>query len=302
VRPAAPREGRASRPRPFQRLRSLVAARYATHPETFEPLPEQAPATGHGTTLRLLSYNIQAGIPTGRYRDYLTRSWQHVLPSKRRNTNLDRIARLLQRFDLVGLQEVDGGSLRSGFINQAEYLAKRGGFPSWYLQLNRDHGQLGQHSNALLSRLHPSEVTEHRLPGLIPGRGLLMARFGHGAESLILLTVHLALGRRARRQQLEFIAELVRDHRHVIVMGDMNSRLDHWRDIGPLRAADLHCVSRDLPTYPSWRPLRCLDHILVGPTLRVERIETLHCHYSDHLPIGMEVRLPDEVKLSGRAA
>ncbi|HHQ43077.1 MAG TPA: endonuclease, partial [Chromatiales bacterium] len=77
------------------------------------------------TTLRLLSYNIQAGIGAGRYRDYLTGSWRHVLPDRRTLANLDAIARLLRRYDLVGLQEVDGGSLRSAFLDQARYLAHR---------------------------------------------------------------------------------------------------------------------------------------------------------------------------------
>ncbi len=84
----------------------------------------------HTRPLQLLSYNIQAGIAGTRYRDYLTQSWQHVLPSARRMTNLDRIARLVSRFDIVGLQEIDAGSLRSGFVNQAEYLAQRAGFPN----------------------------------------------------------------------------------------------------------------------------------------------------------------------------
>ena len=209
-----------------------------------------------------------------------------------------QIARLLLRFDLVGLQEVDGGSLRSGFVNQAEYLAQRGGFAHWHLQLNRDLGHFGQHSNALLSRVRPTRVTEHRLPGLIPGRGVLQARFGDDDDALTLLIVHLALGRRARRQQLRFIAGLVRDRRHVVVMGDMNSRLRHWRDLDPLRDAELHSPAQDLPTFPSWQPQRCIDHILVGPTLRVEKVETLNCLHSDHLPVGVELRLPPQVRLA----
>ena len=32
--------------------------------------------------LRLLSFNIQVGISTERYRHYLTRGWQHLLPTR----------------------------------------------------------------------------------------------------------------------------------------------------------------------------------------------------------------------------
>ena len=67
--------------------------------------------------LRLLSFNIQVGNSTEKYRHYLTRGWQHLLPHKGRTGNLQKIGDLLSDFDLVALQEADGGSLRSGYIN-----------------------------------------------------------------------------------------------------------------------------------------------------------------------------------------
>lgn len=80
--------------------------------------------------LRLLSFNIQVGISTERYRHYLTRSWQHLLPHMGRAGNLQKIGNLLGDFDLVALQEADGGSLRSGYVNQVEHLAQLGAFPT----------------------------------------------------------------------------------------------------------------------------------------------------------------------------
>ncbi len=242
--------------------------------------------------LKLLSYNIQAGIATNGYRHYLTHSWKHVLPCPKRLDNLDRIARLLGGFDMVGLQEVDGGSLRSGFINQTEYLALSARFPYWYDQTNRNLGKFAQHSTGLLSRVCPAEVTEVKLPGMIPGRGALTVRFGHGADALILVIAHLALGKRARFRQLECIAGIIGSYRHAIVMGDMNcgtaSREIDWL----VRHTVLREPPHDLPTFPSWRPSRNLDQILVSSSLKVERIEALNYLFSDHLPIVMEVALP----------
>lgn len=116
------------------------------------------PADGR---LRLLSFNIQVGISTERYRHYLTRSWQHLLPHNGRAGNLQRIGELLGDFDLVALQEADGGSLRSGYINQVEHLAQLGAFPYWYQQLNRNLGRFAQHSNGVLSRLKPQHLEDH---------------------------------------------------------------------------------------------------------------------------------------------
>ena len=247
--------------------------------------------------LKLLSYNIQAGIATNGYRHYLTHSWKHVLPCPKRLDNLDRIAKLIGGFDIVGLQEVDGGSLRSGFINQTEYLALSARFPYWYDQTNRNLGKFAQHSTGILSRLCPAEVTEVKLPGMIPGRGALTIRYGYGDDALILVIAHLALGRRARFRQMECIAEIISGYRHVIVMGDMNCVSDSREIDWLVKRTALREPTHNLPTYPSWRPTRNLDQILVSPTLKVTRIEALNYPFSDHLPIEMELDLPPEVAL-----
>ena len=257
------------------------------------PQPE-APSTAKPSVqrLRLLSYNIQAGIAAHSYRHYLTHSWKHVLPCPKRLDNLSRIASLIGGFDIVGLQEVDGGSLRSGFINQTEFLAIEGRFPYWYDQTNRNLGKFAQHSTGVLSRLCPAEVIEVKLPGMIPGRGALTVRYGHGDDALILVIAHLALGKRARLRQVECIAEIIRDYRHVIVMGDMNCSTDSHEIDWLVKRTALREPAHHLPTFPSWRPSRNLDQILVSPSLEVERIESLSCAFSDHLPIAMEVVLP----------
>ncbi|PQJ97206.1 endonuclease, partial [Chromatium okenii] len=97
--------------------------------------------------LNLLSYNVQAGIHSRQYSDYFTNSWKHLLPHPEQLVNLTRIAQLLRQFDLVGLQEVDAGSLRSAYIDQVQYLARHGAFPYWYRQINRNLGPFAQHSN-----------------------------------------------------------------------------------------------------------------------------------------------------------
>ncbi|MGA9033848.1 MAG: endonuclease/exonuclease/phosphatase family protein [Sulfuricaulis sp.] len=256
--------------------------------------PLEVSCTGKTATqrLRLLSYNIQTGIAANSYRHYLTHSWKHVLPCPKRLDNLSRIAALIGEFDIVGLQEVDGGSLRSGFINQTEFLAIEGRFPYWNDQTNRNLGKFAQHSTGVLSRLCPAEVIEVKLPGMIPGRGALTVRYGHGDDALILVIVHLALGKRARLRQVQCIAEIIRDYRHVIVMGDMNCSTDSHEIDWLVKRTSLREPPHNLHTFPSWRPSRNLDQILVSPSLVVERINALNCAYSDHLPIAMEVILP----------
>src|SRR4030065_2515355 len=86
-------------------------------PEIIQSLP----VVGTGQRrLRLLTYNIQTGIATSRYRHYLTHSWKHVLPCSGRRDNLDQIAHLVRHYDIVGLQEADARSLRSNYLNLTE--------------------------------------------------------------------------------------------------------------------------------------------------------------------------------------
>jgi endonuclease/exonuclease/phosphatase family metal-dependent hydrolase len=245
--------------------------------------------------LRLLSYNIQTGIATTKYRHYLTHSWKHVLPYPERRSNLDRIAALVSDYDIVGVQEADAGSLRSGFINQTEYLSLRAGFPYWYDQTNRDLGHLARHSLGVLSRFRPSEINEIKLPGMIPGRGALTVRFGAGKESLLLVILHLALGRRARKQQMNHISDLISGQEHVILMGDMNCGSDSPEMKWLLDRAVLREPMHGLHTFPSWRPRRNIDHILVSPSLEIENVGVLNHNGSDHLPISMDVVLPCDI-------
>lgn len=248
--------------------------------------------------LRLLSYNIQTGTSTTKYRQYLTQGWKQVLPHAQRMENLAHIARLVSDYDIVGLQEVDAGSLRSGFINQTEYIADRARFPFWHHQTNRRMGVLAQHSNGVLSRYQAVEIDDHKLPGAIPGRGALMARFGAEQHSLVVVILHLALGKRSRMRQLAYIREVASDYPHVVIMGDMNCGSDS-AEIRFLRRGGRLCEpAHDLYTWPSWRPERNIDHILVSPTLRVQQVRVLKQTFSDHLPIAMEVALPEGVRLA----
>ncbi|CAL1241548.1 endonuclease/exonuclease/phosphatase family protein [Candidatus Methylocalor cossyra] len=259
------------------------------------PAPKPTPGRRH---LKLASFNIQTGISTTCFRDYITGSWRHLWPSEKRLLNLDRIAHLLRPFDIVGLQEVDGGGARSHHIVQTQYLAEQAGFAHWHNQVNRRIGNLALHSNGLLSRIKPDSIHDYKLPGL-PGRGALLARFGRlGEEALYLCVLHLALGRRSRLRQLGFISDLIHDLPYVVLMGDLNCE-PHSPELKLLvrntRLCDPAC---EIKTFPSWRPHRMLDHILVTPELKVRKVQVLDFACSDHLPIAMEIELPQKLRFA----
>lgn len=274
------------------RLNRLMAPLDASSQMADPVAADRAPPIDSSKTIRLLTFNIQVGIATSSYRHYLTKSWQHFLPHKNRNENLNRIAELLNDYDVVALQEVDGGSLRSGFVNQVEYLAQAGDFPYWYQQLNRNFGPIAKHSNGLLSRYRPIEVDEYGLPSLIPGRGIIVAKYGKLDDPIVLVIMHLSLSEKAQNEQLRFVRDLISDYNHVVLMGDMNTHADQILHHSPLKTAGLVALPGVRHTFPSWRPEKALDHILVSRSLVVKKAQVVTFPVSDHLPIALDLRLP----------
>lgn len=247
--------------------------------------------------LRVLSYNVQVGIRTTRPHHYVTGSWKHLLPHSKRLANLDNIAATIQPYDIVGLQEVDAGSLRSNFINLTEYLAERGKFPYWYHQVNRNLGKMAQHSNGLLSEFRPSVINDIKLPGLIPGRQAIMSSYESANDSLVVFVLHMALSKRARLNQFDYLSDLVNEFPHVIMMGDLNCRYDSPEMQLLFKRTKLHEPLEEAHTFPSWRPQHSIDHILVTSELNVRSVEALSHAQSDHLPIAMEIELPESLQL-----
>ena len=117
--------------------------------------------------LRVLTLNIQVGMQTAHYGHYVTGAWRHVLPSRNVRANLDRIADLAARFDLVALQEADAGSLRTAQLNQVEYLAHKAGFTHWRVAVNRNLGPFAQQFGGTADQFGAIQRT-HLTPCLKP--------------------------------------------------------------------------------------------------------------------------------------
>jgi endonuclease/exonuclease/phosphatase family metal-dependent hydrolase len=254
-----------------------------------ETAPDTAPAV-ETRPLRLLTFNIQAGAKTSEMREYVTRGWQSVLPNREKQSNLGAVARLAGDYDIVALQEADAHSVRSGFRHQVEWLAESSGLPFWSHQRNRAL-TLAAPGNGVLSRIEPSEILAHKLPGRIPGRGVLELRFGRHDDALRVFVAHLSLTPSGRRRQADYLAEVIGDARHAVVMGDLNCEPDAAA-LGSLFSATRLRPAPHIPSFPAWGPLRSIDQILFTSALRVRRYEVLNLHVSDHLPVGAEIDVP----------
>ena len=241
--------------------------------------------------LDFLSYNIQAGIGTSRPRDYFLKAHRQIISVQPKTETLNRIADYISPFDVVCLQEVDLGGLRSGFINQAAFIKSRAGFPYMATQINRRLGRISLHGNIILSRRPLKHVKSYALPGSLTGRGLLTAQIGQ-SNPITIANTHFSLGEADQRRQFEFIKERLTPYDKVILAGDFNCTPDSR----VLREFDDDCVL-DMVTedyhhaFPSWKPAKAIDHIFVSKTLMPEKCEVIPVRYSDHLPLYMKVRI-----------
>ena len=82
-----------------------------------------------------------------------------------------------------------------------------------------------------------------------------------------------------------------------MLMGDFNCEPTSEEIARLLDSTTLHHPTRDLNTFPSWRPKRRIDHVLVTPSLAVERSYAPQWRYSDHLPIAVDVQVPGSVEI-----
>jgi len=126
----------------------------------------------------------------------------------------------------------------------------------------------------------------------------MVVSYGTPENPLILLILHLALGKRSRRMQLEFVSKIVNRYEHVVVMGDLNCEPDSPELLYLLNTTNLCDPAHDLMTFPSWKPVRKIDHILTSRSLLVHDVQVLDHLLSDHLPIAMEISLPTDVMLA----
>jgi len=120
----------------------------------------------------------------------------------------------------------------------------------------------------------------------------LLARFGTGDDCLVVAIAHLSLGAQSRNAQLDFLAELLSDATHAVLMGDFNCGHNAPEMQKLYRRTRLRPPAHTPPTFPSWKPVRALDHILCSASLQPGTLRALPAGRSDHLAVEIQVQLP----------
>lgn len=240
--------------------------------------------------MKLLTWNIQAGIATSRYRDYLFRAHLQMFHAPSKTEALQNIAREIAPYDVVCLQEVDLGGRRAGHSSQVDEIARLSRHAHVAVQENRRVPGISRHGNAILSHWPLTNIRDLKLPGRLAGRGCLVADV-EGRYALTIACLHLSLGAADQGLQLAAVANALRGADAWAAMGDFNCGARS----APMEA---FCdtigghLSRTAPlTFPAWRPRRDYDHIVIGGQLSVMQYQCEAARFSDHRPVSAHVAI-----------
>lgn len=252
------------------RLGLFAAALGVVHSFLLGPFFASDAATGPGgVTLRVMTLNVWA-----------------------RNHQYERVLNLIREAspDVVVLEEIPEDWAR-------ELTALKAGWPYSEVVVAR----LPVHGIALLSKYPLDDVRVERLVGDVPA---VVAHVDVAGQPLTLVGVHLARpmsrgGVTAQLRGLHATQKLLEGSPGVrVVLGDFNSASWAPAVADFLKQADLRDSRLGRGVRPSWPsvlppPLRIpIDHVFVSPQIGVERFATGPFVGSDHLPVLVDLRLP----------
>jgi len=237
--------------------------------------------------VRLLVYNIRYATGTGPA-FHLPIPGAGYLRSSRRI--LEQITGFIEKEDpeVVGLIEVDTGSVRTGMINQAEHVASKLGHYTAYQckygasSINHRVPIVRMQANALLAA---PQITGERFHYFDAGIKRLIIELE--LDEVCIFLVHLSLKFRHRQYQLRTLHDLIiQSRKPVIIAGDFNTFWGTHEIYLFMRASGLRSANtQGLFSYPARNPRIELDFILVSAGIRVDDFRIPDVRFSDHRPL-----------------
>lgn len=193
--------------------------------------------------------------------------------------------------DVVGLVEVDLGSIRHKFKNQVETLAQ-----------SLDHFHVHQVKYGDNSKFHKVPVIRNQGNAFLYNDHLHHSEFHYfdkGTKTLIIeleledvrfFLVHLALGSKTRLKQITQLYKIIKNSpKPIIIGGDFNLMLGDVEIELFLEASGLINPNKNnFPTFPSWKPSKHLDFILHSKEIIVKEFRVPSVTLSDHLPLILD--------------
>lgn len=226
----------------------------------------------------------------GAYTSYVKHPARAVIGSRREEEHLQKFLELVEREDpdVILLQEVDDGSIRTRKESQHQYLSER--LPGYEGLFGTKYRGTVTPRLPMLRKLGNSvfyrngEAENHRLNA---GRKNLVQEVR--TEDLNIYSLHLATAwQRTRRKQLEELEEITGQRERYTVAGDYNF-LRGEKEIQSVEDMNGWTVRSPGPTFPASNPDQRLDLVSAPEDVQVENLERLENTFTDHRPITFEI-------------
>ncbi len=237
--------------------------------------------------MRLLLYNIRYAVGGGASMHMPLPGAGYVLGNRSVLPELTTFIKSVDP-DIVGLIEVDTGSIRSRKVNQAEKIASDLSMNTSYetkygsKSLNQLLPIVRKQGNAFMAAARVHGETFHYFD-----TGIKRLIIELEMREFAVFLVHLSLKYRHRHLQMRHLYDLIeKTQKPVIVAGDFNTfwgenEIYLFKRAAGLKSANVDCI----PTYPSRAPRKELDFILYQEGINVTHFEVPQVRYSDHLPL-----------------
>lgn len=258
--------------------------------------------------MRLITYNVEYCSGINRRLKYLEVQKFFKVIKK----TLEKISDYIKTLnpDILGLMEIDAGTVRFRKMSSTEAFSENLDMPyvaaktkyarkSLYKVLNYTP-ILRKNANAILSK-QPLFDTRYVYFSKGTKRMVIQTKLKLAVKGsvvdLYLFAVHLSLRKKTRRIQLNELSMLLNAcPGHKIVFGDFNtfkglSELDYLLENSNMINALDFAHEKNVSTFPSWKPKKHIDHILVSPDVKVTNYEVLDVDFSDHLPVLIDFEL-----------
>ena len=243
--------------------------------------------------MRLIQYNIRYAVGSGASMHMPLPGAGYVLGNQ---TVLPDITKFIKSSDpdIVGLIEVDTGSVRSRKVNQAEKIAADLGMNTSYEtkygenSINKILPIVRKQGNAFLASKRVHNEKFHYFD-----TGIKRLIIELELEYYSIFLVHLSLKYRHRHLQLRRLYDLIKDTKKpVIVTGDFNTFWGQNEIYLFMKATDMNSANVEgIPTYPSRSPKKEFDFVLYQDGIDVTNFEVPDIRLSDHRPIICDFEL-----------
>lgn len=216
----------------------------------------------------------------------------NIFHGGRADFDMSKIAKNItyNNIDIVGLQEVDKGTLRSGRRDILKELSDATGYP-YYIFFKTIDFDGGEYGTAVLSK-YPIILSEKYLldSGSSEQRAFGVTQIDVGQRAINFFVTHLTFdSAQIRYRQLSQIAEMLLQKKDFVLSGDFNTS-----DLGVLDTLDdIKRINKlESPTVTFPENILSIDNILYSEKAWIfDDINVVTDSYSDHYMIWAEAQL-----------